>query len=397
MCVRAIIIGQNYSTSIGLINAIGIDGYSSAAIKRVTHKPLFPTPELVCKYVKKYEYVEVRPEEQMIRLLIDHYANTGYRIVLIPSDDYCSALLDRYRDQLEEFFIVPGVKNGSNVGRLMDKEGQKAIAEQFGIPTAGYRVININDWIEKDLDEIIYPCITKPKKSIEGSKKHICICNDKSELKNVLENVINDGSEDILVENVIDYDCEYTVPGLALPGVVYIPALLKKTRIGRGEHQGVTGTGEVIPISSCISVIDRIKNMIRSLGFIGIFDVELFKKGEIYYFNELNLRNGAAGYALTAAGANIPGAFMEWALTGNTDYSFKPRELNFVSEKVILESYESGMITWKDYRRIVKSADVRLVNDLKDKKCRDAFLLLEIKAILRVTRNKMRKKLKWDQ
>lgn len=396
MSIDAIILGQNYSTSIGIINAIGIDGYRSATIKRVTHKLLFPTPELVSKYIEKYEYIGVRPGKQLIDLLINQYAQNDNKIVIIPSDDYCAAIVDKYRNQLASFFVIPGIENGPSVEFIMDKEEQKKAAIRHDILTARYRLIRIED-DSYELPDIKFPCITKPKKSIEGSKKNICICHNKKELDEVLANVIKSGGKDILAEEIINYEYEYTVPGLALPGCVYIPALLRKTRIGQGEHRGVTGAGEVVPIHNNITIIENIKKLILDIGFVGIFDVELFEKDNQYYFNELNLRNGAAGYALTAAGVNIPAAYMEWAKTGKTKFSFKPESLSFVSEKVILESYEAGLISWNDYKQIVKNADVRLVNNISDKRCRRAFRLLEGKAILRVLRNKIRKKLIWNQ
>ena len=396
MSINAIIIGQNYSTSIGIINAIGIDGYRSATIKRVTHKPLFPTPELVSKYIEKYEYTAVRPGKQLIDVMINQYAQRDNKIVIIPSDDYCAALIDKYRRQLAPFFVIPGIENGPSVEYIMDKEEQKKAAIRHGILTARYSLIHIEE-DTYELPEIKFPCITKPKKSIEGSKKNIRVCQDNNELEEVLANVIKSGGKDILAEEIINYEHEYTVPGLALPRCVYIPALLKKTHIGQGEHRGVTGAGEVVPIENSITIIENIKKLILDIGFVGIFDVELFEKDNQYYFNELNLRNGAAGYALTAAGANIPAAYMEWAKTGKTKFSFKPESLSFVSEKVILESYEAGLISWHDYKKIVKSADVRLVNNINDKSSRRAFRLLECKAILRVLRNKIRKKLIWNQ
>ena len=396
MSIDAIIIGQNYSTSIGLIKGIGILGYKSASIKRVTHKLLFPTPELVCRFVEKYEYTVVRPGKQLIELLVNEYTDNDKKVVLIPSDDYCAALIDKYREQLENYFLVPGIESGSNVEFYMDKEEQKKIALKHRISTAAYSVIHISDG-SYELPTITFPCITKPRKSIEGSKKNIRICYNQNDLEKTLENVINTGGKDILAEEVINYDFEYTVPGLALPGCVYISALLKKTRIGQGEHRGVTGAGQVVPIEKNIAIVDNIKEMILDIGFVGIFDVELFEKNGQFYFNELNLRNGAAGYALTAAGANIPGAFMEWARTGNTYFTFKPKTLSFVSEKVILESFESGLITWKEYKNTLKNSDVKLVDDVSDSRCRMAYKLLEGKAILRVLRNKIRKKLIWNQ
>ena len=44
----------------------------------------------------------------------------------------------------------------------------------------------------------------------------------------------------------------------------------------------------------------------------GIFDIELFESHGDFYLNEVNLRYGAAGYAVTAMGINLPGIYADY-------------------------------------------------------------------------------------
>ena len=57
--------------------------------------------------------------------------------------------------------------------------------------------------------------------------------------------------------------------------------------------------------------MDQLKVFVKSLHFCGLFDIDFYERDGVFYFNELNLRFGASGYAVTHSGINLPDAFMK--------------------------------------------------------------------------------------
>ena len=56
------------------------------------------------------------------------------------------------------------------------------------------------------------------------------------------------------------------------------------------------------------NIIDCITNLIRSIGYVGLFSVEMMhsKVDGKFYFTEINLRNDGAESFVTKYGANLP-------------------------------------------------------------------------------------------
>ena len=55
-----------------------------------------------------------------------------------------------------------------------------------------------------------------------------------------------------------------------------------------------------------IKFIDNILALVKSLHYIGMIDIEIFKTGDGIYFNELNFRSSGVIYAVTKVGVNLP-------------------------------------------------------------------------------------------
>ena len=55
------------------------------------------------------------------------------------------------------------------------------------------------------------------------------------------------------------------------------------------------------------------------MAYKGLFGIELLKKGDKYYFVEVNLRNDATTYAVCVAGCNLPMAYWKLSNHDNAD------------------------------------------------------------------------------
>lgn len=386
---KVVVIGQNYSTCYGIIRALGEAGYRCEVGKRIHDTPKgFLTPELKSKYVDKFAYLKTRDDAVMVQDIISYFAVKGEKRHLMPADDFCAALIDRNLQTLQEYFYLPSV-NGvpGEVSKLMDKLYQKDIAKKYDVKTADICVIdrkeNIDSFIPQDLP---YPCFIKPLSSA-GNPKHLMRkCNSYEELVSGLTEAFNERDCKMLVERYIDIEKEYTIPGIAVDGRVIIPSILEKTKVGAGGHKGVTITGKVLSAAPFDDIVMKLKRIIKNIGLTGIFDIEILVSNGEYYFNELNLRYGAAGYALTGSGVNLPALYVESMQNGvavfKDEYKFKQGK-TFVNEKAAFENYLAGHGKFNDFIKSIWRADIRFLISFSDIKVSFYFFKMVMRLTIR--------------
>lgn len=384
--IDIVVIGQNYSTSLGLIQAAGEAGFAVGAVHYSAHYPKRLPLEFRSRYVSDFFIADRQDEQGVISLLIKHFSRDTHKVVLLPSDDYSVVLLDRNIEILEDFFYVPTIRHkAGEIIRCMDKNEQSRMAIEAGLSTARCWVLDFDETGNYRVPiELSYPCILKPLRSVGSPKSYIRRCNNQYELLKQLDDISHVKPCTLLVEEFINIDVEYTIPVLAIGENVLIPAFLQKTRIGMGSHKGVTVTGKVVSSLQFPRVVERLQKLIKRSGLQGIFDIELFRSGDMFFFNELNLRYGAAGYALTRSGINMPALWIDYCKGKSLCYDgiFFKDGLTFASDKAAIEIYRAGYMKWKDYREAVSSVDFRFLIDNPDYPIKWGFRWIVIKAFI---------------
>ena len=384
--VDVVVIGQNYSTSLGLIQAAGEAGFRVGVVHYSSSIPKHTPLEFISKYVCVRLFAERNKENELLKALIENFSKGTHKPVLIPSHDTSVIFIDSYLHILERYFYVPHIFHQSGeMTRYMDKSLQSKLAVESGLRKAPYWIIELDGSpgfaIPKD---IVFPCITKPLCSVGSLKSYIRRCSNAEELKKVLSEINNNRPSPILVEQFITIDNEYTIPGVAIGDAIHIPSFIQKGKVGSGNHKGVTIAGKVIKSNRFESVVACLKLLIRTIGLQGIFDIELIESNGVFFFNELNLRYGAAGYALTRAGVNIPAIWINYCLFNKApepNYSFK-EGLSFVSDKAAIENLLSGYMSIREYKSLISSSDFRFLIDNKDQAIRKKMLFFELKVLL---------------
>lgn len=382
-----VVIGQNYCTSLGIIKALGEAGYRVEVGKRILNKPRFATPEMRSRYVDKAVYLQTGPDNVMIKSIIENFASHLGKKILIPSDDFCASLVDRHLNELSSHFILPNANNEQGaISKLMDKSRQNELAQKIGINVADSIIIKVS----KDADIVIpedtpYPCMIKPNESAGHPKSHIQKSENREELITNISRIAQEQEYDILVEQFIKVEKEYTIPGIAIDSNVIIPAVIEKLETGDGEHKGVTISGIIKPANTLGNIVDNLKSLVKETGFQGIFDIELLQSKDGLFFNEINLRNGAAGYSLTKSGINLPAMYVDYL----TDYAgtrqqerFSPGH-TFVNEKAALENYISGFRSFRRLKKTIRKADIKFILASDDIKACLRFCLLSSYLIIR--------------
>lgn len=394
--VQVVVIGQNYSTTLSLIRSLGEAGYICNVVRcgpgtpdKLTRR--FSKPDVFSRYVKKSISVSRKTKQHVINRIIEEFGNLEQKKVVLPADDYSATLLSEFAQTMSPYFFFPDIREREyRLDYVMNKSVQKKMAASFDISVADNWEIQIKLNQEPIIPaDVTYPCVTKPLQSVGLPKSYIQCCYSQDQLKTLLLRISKECSCSILVEQYVDVECEYTIPGISDGENVLIPAFIKKMLISEGEHKGVTIKGVVEDACNYDGVRKKLMQLIVSTGFVGIFDIELFYSRGCYYLNEINFRNGAAGYALTYAGVNLPAMWVDAIVRDDrlTKQCNPLKATTFVSDKAAFEYMLAGYCSYKEYRRICKSVDALLIGNTKDWQSVFAFTFLKsvllVKAIVK--------------
>ena len=359
-----IVLGRNYTSRLGMIRAAGSAGCDVAVVQTDKLEKRVKRPiDSFSKYITRGYFKANEPNtELIINVLLNNFKDTIPKPILMPTDDYTASVIDLNIDLLKEFFLFPSVNlEKGQVVYYMDKAVQKEMARAAGFKVAnGWTAIWKNGKYQIP-NGVQFPCFVKPEVSFKGASKYIMQkCDTEQQLELALSKMPGREDYPILIERFIRIEQEFDIPGLSLPDRVYIPGIIKKDEI----FLGVTATGEMLPMSDYPDIEEKLTLFLEKLHFQGLIDVELFESEGHFYFNELNMRFGASGYAMTGSGVNMPEILIRSLLSEKIDTSMKITGANrFASEKVLLQKVSKGQMSIGEYNSTVESADLRFIKN----------------------------------
>lgn len=296
---QIVVIGSSHHNTFSMVRSFGHAGFCVDVI-------LFGCKQSYIeksKYVSNMVYVD-SPIEVVEYLRIKDYEN---KPVLISCADIVSQQLDEHYDEFAPKFHFFNCGEQGRLTQLLDKQIQTEMAGKAGLQ------VPVSMVYEKGMTFESYPCILKPLESIDGGK-HIEICQNQQELDEKIQSFA--GSK-VLVQSFIERVSEIVVVGLSLKDDIIIPGYIYKIR----ENAGGTTYSKVYPIDRLyLKLVQKCKELVRSMDYIGLFGIEFVEDKEgNYYFIEINLRNDATTYSLTCAGVNLPAIYAEYC-EGNCDF-----------------------------------------------------------------------------
>ncbi len=296
MVNKVIVFGGNHHNTLGVLRAIGQKGLLSELIV-VGPDVLKDTYVALSKYITtSYAFVSY---EDAYDFVVSNYEKEKKKPVIICTSDSASSIVDTHYDELKDKFYIPNAKRTGRITRFMDKETMRLTAESIGLKTP-------KSWLitpESSLEEIVYPCITKPIKSIKGSKDDIQICQNRGDLVSYLNTCKEDTK--IQVQVFINCDFEYQLIGCSLDGgdKVIIPGVSKIIRPAKNTNTGFLHyerLNKSYPLDKCVKFL-------KGIGYSGLFSIEFLRgKDGTDYFMEINMRNDGNAICVTAAGVNLP-------------------------------------------------------------------------------------------
>ena len=399
---QVVVVGRGYANILNMVRSFGQAGFA-VDVLRVFKNPasakrplLSMKPEASSRYVRRYEQC-VAPEGSRVAQALLGFAQPGAKKLLVPVDDFVALAIDQAREELSPHFLLPSV--GGDTAHPLSfytrKDVQKAMAQEAGLSVVAGRVLDTKAWRPEDARGISFPCFVKPNVSALSSKAKIARCDTPEQLDAALARYALDGEGEALVEDCVDVAEELSVIGVCMDGASHSPAFVRSLVGGRGQRRGVMLTGEVLPASMLGGIAPACDRLVQATGFEGVFDIDLLvaRDGSVY-FAELNFRPGASTYALVAAGANLPGAFARFALTGSLDDAPLNATISrtvFANEKVLLEECATGGMAPSAMRRLMHEADIAFIRNEEDPAPYRVFAGFERKARLLWLRAKMRK------
>lgn len=376
--IQAVVLGRNWSSLLGMIRAAGQAGCDVTVVRTVRKIPqkggikgvLRGAPiESASKYVKKYLYAIEPDREGLIELLLREFKAVPDKVVLLPTDDFTASTIDIFQEQLRGRFSFPNIDNKPGaVVELMDKNIQKELARSAGLAVAEGWSVSIKDGVYQIPNDIQYPCFTKPQISFMGNKRFMKKCSSYEELKEIADEVQKTFACPILVEQFVEIEKEYAILGFCDGKRVIMPGIIQLELSGHGSHKGVTLFGNVFPVNGFEKLLEMLTNFMLMSSFTGLFDVDVYKSGDRLYFNELNLRFGASGYAITSRGVSLPAYLINYLLgrKETAEVGAIKGFASFVNEKVNLEDYAAGYISWDEYKKNNNKADFHFVKNDDD-------------------------------
>lgn len=394
---KIIIIGNSYTTRLGIIRSVAQGKYDITVIVighygssiQIIKKPIKPI-DCYSKYVNKVLYYsEEAGKEGLVKLIMDECVDDSQKAIIIPSSDFSASAIDNNQYLLKDYFLFPHIqlKEGA-VSFWMNKMVQKEKAIEVGLNVPKAVVIEIIDHKYLIPQGIDYPCFTKPMTSLDGGKNCVRRCDNREELQRVLDVAVEYGISNILVEDYINIEEEYAILGFSDGKEVAIPGLIHFLK-GSKIYPGVALMGKVQSVQGYEELIKKFFLYIREIGFVGIFDIDFFESGGKYYFGELNLRIGASAYAITKMGVNLPLMFVR-TMQGESIEGI-PCQIQgnsvYVNERLCILDWYRFKLSTKEYRKYIHAAEISFIiaeNDPNPQKVYNRrYIIMYIKRIIK--------------
>lgn len=378
MAQKVVIIGHSFSSRLSIIRSVAQIGCEITVIVMTGFKrggkTINDKKPIDCysKYVSNVYYCLRTAKETLIQILLNHCADSQQKVVLIPDSDDTVVAIDNNRERLKDFFLFPHIiPQSGNLEYWMDKTHQKELAREVGLNTADLlQVIEIVDGRYDIPSGLTYPCFSKPLATMNGGKGGMRCCNDEEELADALDYIIIQykiKDVKVLIEDYKEIEQEYALLGFSNGKEVVIPAILRFLSVSK-HNKGIARQGVVMPIDGFEELVDRFKQLILRIGFVGVFDIDFYESEGEFYFCEANLRFGGSGYAIIKMGVNLPAMMVKY-LTGESIEDMN-RYISgtaiYANERMCMDDWSYGYISKKEYHRILDGSDIRFIPDDND-------------------------------
>lgn len=342
---KIVVLGGNHVNTLGLVRSLGQAGLRCDV--------LLEDCDLLFCYLRFSKYIDachkLCANEELVAHLTDLYGHGDEKSVLLCASDPLMSELDRHYDALKDRFVLfNAAGEQGRIDHFMSKAETFPLAADAGLETIKTWRVFSDEELPPD---VIYPCIVKGNNSLSTHKEDMFVCADKETLgAHVIE------GRETLIQEYVEKEYEIDVNGLSINHGkdVLIPGVVRKIR------EELDRQSDYIVLEDIPAGLDvfAIKRFVRAIGYEGLFSVEFMKKGDKFYFLEINLRNDGVNFLYTLGGINMPNLWVEYARGRRTDFRDvqvklkTPIYLMQLFDLFNLKSGKVGLCTWlRDYCR----------------------------------------------
>ena len=375
MTPKVVIIGIGFSSRLGMIRAVAETGAEIDVI--VVGHGRFKPVDCYSKYIHRYYYVKGNDGEKIIQILQDYCIDPNRKGILIPINDFAATVVDQNINILKKHFLFPHIQGRQGaVTEWMNKEKQKNVAKKVGLDVANSVNVNIKDGLYQLPEGIYYPCFTKTRAYTKGYKFTLQRCDDEAALRKVLDRLAGwNRPLSIMVEDYKEIETEYAVVGFSDGKEVVIPGILEILLMAKGEDKGVACQGRIMPKNGYEKLVEKFKQMILEIGFVGLFDIDFYLSEGRYFFGEINLRIGGSATAVLKMGVNLPAMFVKSSLGVPIEGMEKEVKTSsiYVNERICSDNWYGGYLTTKEMKDLSRLSHISFVSDRDDPKPEKVF------------------------
>ncbi len=304
--MNIIILGSNHHNALGLIRSLGEVGHT---VYLLLLKSGF-------NYVNKSSYLKswnlIESYDEIILSVKRIVSECDTKPVMLVAGDEEATFVNQHFDELSEYCFVEGAYTNGDIAVYHDKFKSNDLAKRFGFKIPQTWMLCNNEGIPTDLR---YPVLVKAGDSIRGGKGVLKKCSSESELIHVLEHFPNDVFP-LQIQEYIQKEYEIIILGCSLNhgNIVLCPIAERKLRYYPQEYRTTAYTESIFIENdqSLMRIVQLISSMMKSIGYTGLFSVELLFANNQYYFLETNFRNDGTGYLATTCGFNLPNFLCEF-------------------------------------------------------------------------------------
>jgi D-aspartate ligase len=233
------------------------------------------------RYAKTVRCADSRKDpETLLTQLTGLGARLGHRAVLFPTRDHDLVFLDRFRRELEPYFVLV-VASREALERCLNKWDTYCLATQAGVPTPKSWLVEDAEDLRKAAGEVAYPCVLKPVAAhhwrtadnwaLVGGRKAIAVASAEQLLAEYA--VIAGADPRALVQEAI--------PGADDCLIVTACYIDRQSRFQAAfniqklvQTPPGFGTGCIVQSANRPELLDRTIRLLQAMEFTGVAEVE---------------------------------------------------------------------------------------------------------------------------
>lgn len=251
--------------------------------------------------------------EALCERLVDLAHALRPRPILLATRDYDVLFLERFRQKLEQFYVLP-MPAPSLVNKILNKWDSVQLAKQAGVPVPSTFRAQTPEELEQLLPQLPFPCVVKPVSSVDwrgregwkrvGERKAFAV-QSAAQLLSEYKTLCEVTPEVLIQELVPGPDTNFFVFG----GYFGRDSKMKGGFIARKVLQSPSGfgTGCVVESSNCPHIRAYTERLLGLVSYHGMAEAEfkLDPRDGQYKFIEINPRHWDWHRLGTACGVNL--------------------------------------------------------------------------------------------